>query len=394
MRLAYFSPLSPIRSGVSAYSEDLLPHLAKYAEIDLFVDDYEPTNLSVVEQFAVHPRLVYGSRRWAYDAPLYHLGNNLYHKGIYRSCLQYPGIVVLHDYILHGLVGGMTLVLGDRSRYIREMGYCHGLEGSRRGWRIANNQEPSPSHGVPLNRRVLDASLGVVVHSDYARRLILQTAPCARVAKVNMGIPLLATSSQAKARAREELGLSSDCLLVASFGFISREKRVEVLLSAFACLLQDRPEARCMLVGQPLADYGVETLVRSKGLEEHVTLTGYLPYDAYREIMQATDIAVNLRYPTMGETSASVLRLLSLGVPTIVSKVGWFDELPDDCCYKVSPGKGEEEALWRWMRHLASDRQERKEMGERARNYVANNHSLDEAARCYVALILSVLENL
>lgn len=394
MKLAYFSPLSPIHSGVSAYSEDLLPYLADYAEIDLFVDNYERANLSVVEQFAAYPRLVYGSLRWAYDASIYHLGNNLYHEGIYRSSLHYPGIVVLHDCVLHGLVGGMTLVRGDRSRYIREMSYCNGLEGSRRGWRIANNKEPPPSYGVPLNRRVLDISLGIIVHSDSARRLVLQSAPCARVAKVNMGIPLLFTSPQAKARAREKLGLSSDCLLVASFGFISREKRLEVLLSAFARLLQDRPDARCMLVGKPLAGYQVEPLVRSRGLDEHVAVTGYLPYNAYKEAMQAADIAVNLRYPTMGETSASVLRLLSLGVPTIVSKVGWFDELPDDCCSKVSPGEGEEEALWRRMRRLATDRQEREEMGERARDYVTNNHSLHEAARCYVALIQAVLESL
>ena len=45
MRLAYFSPFSPQRSGIADYSEELLPHLAAQgAQCDLFVDGFEPTN--------------------------------------------------------------------------------------------------------------------------------------------------------------------------------------------------------------------------------------------------------------------------------------------------------------------------------------------------------------
>ncbi len=394
MRLAYFSPLRPIRSGISAYSEDLLPYLANYADVDLFLDGYEPTNLSVIERFSAHPRLIYGTSRWDYDMSLYHLGNNLHHEGIYCTSLRYPGIIVLHDYILHGLIGGMTLARGDKSGYVREMSYCDGVDGSRRGWRIANEQEPIASHRDALNARVVDVSLGIIVHSDYVRRLVIQTAPSAMVSKVNMGIPLSPASPQAREQAREKLGLSSDCLLVASFGFISPEKRIEKALSAFAHLLQDHPEARYLLVGQPLAGYPVEARIRSLGLKGSVTVTGYLPFEKYQEAMRATDIAVNLRYPTAGETSASVLRLLSMGVPTIVSRVGWFDELPDDCCCKVSPDEGEVEALWRQMGYLAQDKRERERLGERARAYVARSHSLDKAARCYIDFVQKVLEEL
>ena len=52
-------------------------------------------------------------------------------------------------------------------------------------------------------------------------------------------------------------------------------------------------------------------------------------------LMAACDVLVNLRYPTMGETSGSVIRALSLGRPLIVSDVGWFSELPDDVVLKV-----------------------------------------------------------
>ena len=52
-------------------------------------------------------------------------------------------------------------------------------------------------------------------------------------------------------------------------------------------------------------------------------------------LMAACDVLVNLRYPTMGETSGSVIRALSLGKPLLVSDVGWFAELPDDVVLKV-----------------------------------------------------------
>ena len=44
--------------------------------------------------------------------------------------------------------------------------------------------------------------------------------------------------------------------------------------------------------------------------------------------MAACDAIVSLRSPTMGETSGSAIRALSLGKPLVVSDVGWFSELP------------------------------------------------------------------
>ena len=203
MKLAYFSPLSPVRSGISDYSEELLPYLADRADIDLFIDDFVPTNPVIVERFPIYSRLAFGPNRWVYDAVIYHLGNNTHHEGIYRSFLDYPGIVVLHDFILHGLTGGITLARGNKVGYVREMGYCDGFEGSRRGWRIANRREAVTGHSYPLNQRVLDLGLGVIVHSDYVRRLVLRAKPQLRVAKVNMGMPLPSLSPEARERARQ-----------------------------------------------------------------------------------------------------------------------------------------------------------------------------------------------
>lgn len=395
MKLAYFSPLSPIRSGISAYSQDLLPYLADRAEIDLFIDDYTPTHPIIAERFPIYSRLAYGANRWAYDATIYHLGNHLYHEGIYHTFLQYPGIVVLHDFNLYGLVGGATLGRDDRVGFVREMGYAQGIESSQRAWRIVNGRETMEANDYPLNRRVLDLSLGVIVHSNYVRRLVTQRSPQSRSIKVNMGIPLSPLpSTEARAKARQALSISPDDLLIASFGLVTPEKRVASVLRAFAELLKDYPHARYALVGEMAPGCDPAETVRELGLENRVIVTGYLPFADYQAYMAAADVAVNLRYPTAGETSASVLRLLAAGLPTLVSDVGWFAELPDAVCRKVAPDKAEVETLCQHLTQLASNAEARRSLGRRARDYVARHHSLEQAAADYITFIQTLLDDL
>ena len=47
LKLAYFSPLPPQPSGISDYSQELLPHLAAVADPHLFIDDYEPSDHTI-----------------------------------------------------------------------------------------------------------------------------------------------------------------------------------------------------------------------------------------------------------------------------------------------------------------------------------------------------------
>ncbi len=53
------------------------------------------------------------------------------------------------------------------------------------------------------------------------------------------------------------------------------------------------------------------------------------------------DIVVNLRSPSMGETSGSVIRALAEGRPCIVTDDAWFSELPDSAVIKIPKTKPE-----------------------------------------------------
>src|SRR6266508_2768947 len=100
MKLAYFSPLNPQPSGISDYSEELLPHLAKHAEIDLFVDGFQPGNpeLHSFRRFDYQNDPTTLQSLGEYDAIVYHMGNDhRYHAGILEVARRHPGIVVFHD---------------------------------------------------------------------------------------------------------------------------------------------------------------------------------------------------------------------------------------------------------------------------------------------------------
>src|SRR3990170_3266673 len=95
-KIAFFSPLNTVQSGISDYSEELLPVLAKGVNIDLFVDGYRPQNKEIQEKFSVFQAKDY-LKNGPYDINLYHMGNSPAHAYIYDAQSKNPGVVVLHD---------------------------------------------------------------------------------------------------------------------------------------------------------------------------------------------------------------------------------------------------------------------------------------------------------
>src|SRR5688500_17037482 len=133
LSIAYFSPLNPQRSGISDYSEELLPFLAdQNLRIDLYVDGFKPAGRALLERFAWFDyrsdrSLLGGLGR--YDAVVYHMGNDhRYHAGIYEAARATPGVIVLHDFSLQHFFLGLARERGDASVYLDEVGACAGPE--------------------------------------------------------------------------------------------------------------------------------------------------------------------------------------------------------------------------------------------------------------------------
>src|SRR5690349_10790744 len=198
MRLAYFSPLNPQACGISDYSEELLPYLATHAEIDLFVDGFEPANhdlpIANCLDYRNDPSILAQLKN--HDAIFYHVGNDYrFHYGTCTVLRQHPGIVVFHDYVLEDTFLGRAREVNDFELYLDEMEACHGPseraraeESIRRG--LAPPQEDAPLQ-FPLNLRTARAAEGIIAHSEWSRSRLAQLAPGTPTARIAMPVRAL-----------------------------------------------------------------------------------------------------------------------------------------------------------------------------------------------------------
>jgi glycosyltransferase involved in cell wall biosynthesis len=360
MRVAYYSPLPPSRSGIADYSTLLLPALRERVDVVL-----------------AQP----GKRAPAADVALYHVGNDPdAHGWIVDALWKRPGVVVMHEFVLHHLVAGITIGRGNGRGYLDAMERDLGVPGRLLGLGVLDNLLPllweTQPERFPLAGVVLDHAHGVIVHSDYVARNARAAGYDGRLWRIPHPVwppePVVPDG-----------GVSGDPL-IGCFGFLNMNKRIPQLLEAFASLRRRRPGARLLLVGAAGERFDVARRLERLGLTEGVERLDYVPEERMWSLMAACDVLVNLRYPTMGETSGSVIRALSLGKPLLVSDVGWFSELPGDAVLKVPVDEFEvatlEAALGFAVDHGAS-------LGAAARAYVEREHSLDRVADAYAAAL-------
>lgn len=384
MRVAFFSPLNPLPSGISDYSEELLPYLARHVEIELIVEGYVPTNAAL----GIFPRRTldeFRARAASYDVILYQMGNSPAHAQIYETLLNYPGVVVMHDVVLHHLRAWLTLERGRTDAYRAALAEQYGEEGERAAEDEIERRVISDRFALALNQEVVRAARGLIVHSAYAAREIQPLAPNTPLAMIPMGVPIppLAGSSEARAA----LHLPSDAFIVAAFGEIHPYKRVLPALAAFAEFRTRHRDAMFLLVGRAAPMFDVREAARGLKVEDAVRVEGYAPRGVYEQYIAAADVCLNLRYPSAGETSASLLRLLAAGRVTFVTNADAAAELPASVCVRIEPDAFEEPLLVAYLTYFAENPEARAAMGERARRFVQEHHTLEGAAEAYAEFL-------
>jgi glycosyltransferase involved in cell wall biosynthesis len=361
VKVAYYSPMPPSHSGIADYSTLLLPALRERIE----------------EVVVAEP----GKRAPRADIALYHVGNNPEaHGWIVDALRARPGVVVLHELVLHHLIAGITIGRGNGRAYLDAMERDFGVPGRLLGLGILDNLLPliweTQPDRFPLNGTILDLAQGLIVHSAYVEN-------GARAA--GYGGPIWRVPHPVWPDEPVEPAAIGGDPLIGCFGHLNPNKRIPALLEAFAAFRQRRPGARLLLVGEATERFDLDRRLERLGLGgDELVREQRVSEDRFQSLMAACDVLVNLRSPTMGETSGSVIRGLALGKPMLVSDVGWFSELPDDVALKI-PVDDYEVPTMAAALELAS--QHGAALGKAASAYVHEVHDLGSVADAYTAAI-------
>jgi glycosyltransferase involved in cell wall biosynthesis len=320
-------------------------------------------------------------------ADLYHLGNNGLHAEIYALALEKPGVVVLHDAVLHHfLLGSLT-----REQYIEEFAFNYGA------WRRHLAEElwaDRSSAGVDpryfrysLLKRVVERSKAVIVHNPGAARIAREHG--ARNVHVipHYFEPVALPEYADTARFRDRLGVPPTAVLFGIFGYLRETKRVISCLQAFVKLHAVRNNTALLLAGDPVSG-DLRRLLETEAARPAIHRMGHLSKQDLLTAASTIDCCLNLRYPAAGETSGIAIRMMGAGRPVIVTESEESGGLPESAVLRVSPGVAEAAGLFDQMAMVTEFPAVAREIGAQAQRHVLRHHSLDAVAKAYWRVLL------
>lgn len=378
-RPVWVTPLPPLATGIAQYSADLLAAVSGLWQMGVLP---EPGSGPIHQGFS---RI--NQRDHVHDHAILQIGNSHFHERAFKLALRGGSIIVLHDVVLHHARLADFIKRGKSREYVRLMGELYGNEGSEAARDVLRGASIDIDR-FPLSEDLIGHARAVIVHSQHARNRVLELAPESDVFVVPMGIPLPARVDRSECR--ESLGIRPDTFLVSSITHVNPMKRIPVVLRAFRRLVERHPNAHFWIAGSVAAGMNLERQIDLLGLGSHVRITGYVDDLEARRLAQASDVCVNLRYPSTGETSASLLRLMGAGVPVIVSSHGSANEVPADAALHLPVDRLEEETLAEYFAWLASSAEAASEIGESGRQFVMRHHSMGAAVDGYRQVVSAV----
>jgi len=363
--VGFHGPLPPARSGVADYCAALAGELRRRGSVAILGNKGAPKRS---------------------DVELYHLGNNRLHAAIYRRALARPGVIVLHDAVLHHFFLGQ---LGEEA-YADEFVYNYGAWHrplARELWRARGVSGSDPRYfDYPMLKRVVERSLAVVVHNSAAGALALRHVPGARVVEIPhlFAPPRLPAAAEAL-RWRHKLGVSS-AFLFGVFGYLRESKRLLQVLGAFARVHCELPQTALLIAGQ-FASSDLERAARPLLAAPGVLRLPYLEEREFWLAARAVDACINLRYPSAGETSGISIRLMGLGKPVLVTGGDENARLPEDAAIRIPAGPAEADSLYHHLILLRSFPMVAASLGDRAAAAIAAAHGIERVGEAYWNLL-------
>lgn len=400
MKIAYFSPFNPLKSGISDFSEELILQLKNYVDIDLFVDNYKLSNKDIRDNFEIYNINDFYKEniRNKYDQCVFHVGNHISnHKSILDAFMEFSGILELHDISIHNYIAALTFAKNDMKGYMEYIRYSHGDKGVRLVQQLLQDGKNVPwetkNLELTVNKHLIDRATEIIVHSDMAKQMIKVINP----SKPTINIPLHTIDiyddpSEFKNKCRRDLNIKSNCLIFGSFGLASKSKRIIQILNALALYKTRNRNFIYYIVGQ-IGDININEYIRKYNLSDNVVVTNFVSMDVLKKYMGACDICFNLRYPTCGESSSSLHRLIGMGKAVIVTDIGAFQEYPDNVVLKVRHDDNEIQDIFKAICRLVDNKKELQRRSEASIELARREFDIQSNAKKYMKFFEDINNN-
>lgn len=320
--LAYHSPFLPQKSGISHYSSELLSALKAHYDITLVSDETELLDqefpIITYERFYE----LMSDENTAFDRVIYNMGNNPLHDNIYECALNYPSVVILHDFFIPIF---MRACYDYDDILQKEIFKEYGFQGL---FEYFYNSYESFAKKYPLNRSLIECSKTIIVHTKKAFSLANEIYKNNDFLNI---MPLLRQNiSLNKIKAKKELKLENTKTF-GVFGFTHPIKQNLELLRSWARVMKDK-NAVLFIVGENgLPDFNEK--LKNFLAEQNITnayIIGWADDELYKRYLSACDVSICLRKTHLGEASAALLDCLNYQTTTITNFSGF-----DDCAIYV-----------------------------------------------------------
>lgn len=390
-KLAMVSPVRDARSGIADYVSELLPQLAKFYDIHIIAEQVEDvTDQWIMANSSVESVEEFKKNHRNYDRIVYHFGNSHFHAHMFDLLKEIPGVVVLHDFFLSGIVAHMDVTGDAPGCWPRALLADHGWNAAKARFEAYDTADVVWAY--PCNGDVLRYARGLIVHAEHSVELAQKWYPVEATSDwaviPHLRVPVIMSSATARAKAREEarrqLGVSTDDFVVCSFGHMGLTKLNHRLLAAWKAAGFHRVTTnRLVFAGQnESGGYGQRLAHEIGKLDGQVLITGFLNTEEYRLWLLAADIAVQLRTNSRGETSGAVLDCWNYGLATIVNAHGGMANLPQEAVLRV-PDLFTDADLVDALRLLHSDNRLRNCISDCGRSQILKNQSPSKCSAQY-----------
>jgi len=326
MKVAFITPWPSQKTGIGDFALDLVSDLMNFEIlIHVFTDCEDPVPVNGVEFYNLKGCDL--SLLKDYDLRIYQMGNNVhFHLYMLDLIKEYPGIVHLHDMVLHHLMGWITWMQGDLRSYLGLLSkwygekvafLCHELMK-----RDAMPWDTEVVTDLPLFEEFLQYADACIVNSKFAKNKVTQAfpeLPVYRIVHVLKGMEIV----------EKDYKDDKTPLNIGVFGGIEPNKNVDIILESFSILNHHKSNWHLHIAGE-VSDKckSIPELPVKLGISDKLVFHGRLEDKSFKKHLSEMDLIISLRFPTMGETSGVVTRSMQMGIPVIVTDIGWYAELP------------------------------------------------------------------